>query len=447
MPKGRGCSNPSDYRPVAVLCTPAKVFEAAIHNCFYLQISAHLSDTQYGFRPERGTSGILIDFMAHLVPTVDAGLQVDVAFFDFRKAFDMVNNDMLLLKLACIVCNPLTLSFFASYLRDRCQYVDCNGQVSEPYFTRSGVSQGSTLGPLLFNLMINDLPNVVKTCTPLLFADDLKLVLKLNDASDCECLQQDINRIFKWSIDNKLYFNITKCSVLLFSRSHTPIHHQYTLDSIPLQRVQEIRDLGVHFTADMNFRMHITKICKKAYQNLGMMLRFSNKFTNFTAIRALYDAPVRSHLEYNAVIWSPHEAKYKIMLERIQNKFLRFMYLKQYGVYPGYPLLYPTLFVTGMVGYYKLEVRREVALATYLVRVIRGKIHNPRLMDLTDEYIGRRRRPPLLSVPRARTNLLQQAPLTRTLRVLNTISNNVDIFSSSLKEFTQVAYHVCSNSF
>ncbi|KAF9810913.1 hypothetical protein SFRURICE_005339 [Spodoptera frugiperda] len=130
------------------------------------------------------------------------------------------------------------------------------------------------------------------------------------------------------------------------------------------------------------------------------------------------------------------------MIERIQNKFTRFVYLKLYGVYPGYPLLYPTLFVLGMVGYYKLEVRREVALATYLFKVLRGKTHNPALLEelrlcVPDEYVWRRRRPRLLVVPCARTNLMQKAPLTRALRTLNTIADRMDLFSCTLNEFTR----------
>ncbi|PZC85020.1 hypothetical protein B5X24_HaOG203341 [Helicoverpa armigera] len=89
----------------------------------------------------------------------------------------------------------------------------------------------------------------------------------------------------------------------------------------------------------------------------------------------------------------------------------------------GYPLLYPTLFVLGMVGYYKIE------------------------LCVPDAYTARRRRPALLAVPRARTNLLQRAPLTRALRTLNALSESgqIDIFNCTLNEFTRVVYCTCSN--
>lgn len=116
-----------------------------------------------------------------------------------------------------------------------------------------------------------------------------------------------------------------------------------------------------------------------------------------------------------------------------------------------HPLLYPTLFVLGMVGYSKLETRREVALAKYLFKILRGHTDNPRILEwlrlcVPDNCAARRRRPQLLALPRARTNLLREAPLTRALRTLNAVSTRIDLFSCSLIEFTKVVTHVvCYN--
>lgn len=444
VPKGGGGPDTSDYRPVAVLCTPAKVFEAAVHRALHLQVNSQLSEAQYGFRPARSTTGNLLHLMANVVPAVDAGGQVDVAYFDFKKAFDTVDNDILLIKLARVGCTPHTLNFFAEYMRGRQQYVDCAGHRSQPYFTRSGVSQGSNLGPLEFIIMINDLPQEVANSICLLFADDLKLVKEIREESDCLELQADIDRVVAWSNANQLFFNVTKCQVISFSRRQSPHHYDYRVDGVTMQRVTEVRDLGIRFSADLSFRDHIRSVCKKAFRHLGFIMRQSYNFTNITAIRALYEAIVKSHLECNSVIWSPHEEKYRLMLERIQNKFVRAIYLKMYGVYPFYPLMYPTLFVLGMVGYTQLEVRRELALATYVMQLLRGTQCNPGVLrmvslNVPDRMVGRRRRAGLLAVPRARTNLLRDAPLTRALRVLNCISETVDIFCCSLNEFTKTA--------
>lgn len=135
------------------------------------------------------------------------------------------------------------------------------------------------------------------------------------------------------------------------------------------------------------------------------------------------------------------------MLERIQNKFTRYLYKRLYGVYPFYPLMYPNLFILGMVGYNELGVRRNLALVLYVFKLLRGKTCNGEVLSriglcVPDRYVERRRRPPLLAVPRGRTNLLSKAPLTRAMRILNTISCKLDIFSSSLCEFTKIALFI-----
>lgn len=447
--KGGLTDSVDGFRPVAVLSTPAKVLETAIHKSIYLQVSSQLSDAQHGFRPGRSTTSNLLCHMAHLIPTVDSGVQADAAYFDFRKAFDLVDNDMMLRKLASVGFTPHSLRFFASYLRDRRQYVEYEGHVSDPYFTRSGVSQGSNLGPLGFLLVVNDLPEVVKDAHCLMFADDLKLSLAVKSGDDCVRLQRDIDRVVSWSKENLLQFNFLKCVTITFSRAHNPIVFNYHIDKAPMVRVTEVRDLGVSFNTSLTFRDHITRCCRKAFRNLGFMLRTVRGFTNVKAIIALYNALVRSQLECNAVIWSPHEAKYSLMLERVQNKFIRYLYSRYYGVYPFYPLMYPTLFILGMVGYNELRVRRDLTMTSYLFQILRGKLHNIIILGqlslcVPDRYVWRRRRPRLLVEPRGRTNLLGEAPLTRALRTLNLIAEETDLFWCTLGEFTRKALFIIS---
>ncbi|CAH2103089.1 unnamed protein product [Euphydryas editha] len=450
VPKGESGMSVEGYRPVAVLSTPAKIFETAIYKSLYAQVNAQLSEAQHGFRPMRSTTSNLMGYVAHLLPTLDVGGQTDSAYFDFKKAFDLVDNDVLLRKLAGVGFSPHLLKFFASYMSDRQQYVEYAGHKSEQYFTRSGVSQGSNLGPLQFILMINDLPLVVKHAKCLLFADDLKLSLTINSVQDCERLQADIDRVVTWSKDNLLQFNNNKCSAITFSRAHKPLIYTYNIDEVPMTRVKEIKDLGVYFNTQLNFRDHIVNICKKAYKKLGFLLRTVRTFTNLKAITVLYNTLVRSQLECNATIWGPHEHKYILMLERIQNKFMRFLYLKYYGVYPFYPLMYPTLFVLGMVGYNELRVRRNLALALFVFKIIRGRLHEPNILEqihlcVPDRYVWRRRRPRLFVVPIGKTELMKMAPLSRALCTINlVVENGLDLFCCSLSEFKKSTMYILS---
>lgn len=449
VPKGGAAHSVDGFRPVAVLSTPAKAFDSALQTAIYDQVKAQLTDAQHGFRPGRSTTSNLLCYMRQLTLVVDGGGQVDVAYFDFRKAFDTVDNDVLLKKLAGVGCTPHLLKFLASYLSDRQQYVECAGFRSDSYYVRSGVSQGSNLGPLEFIIMVNDLPEVLGDSSCLLFADDLKMYRSITDVNDCERFQDDIDNVLSWSEANKLNFNLSKCVTITFTRVRQPIYHDYKIGDMSLKRVTEVKDLGVKFTADLQFRDHIVSVCKKAYRNLGFILRRSYGFNNIKAIIALYNALVRSNLECNAVIWAPHEAKYSLMLERIQNKFVRYLYFKKYAVYPFYPLMYPTLFILGMVGYNELRVRRELHLVSYIFKLLRGRLTNSQVLEcvcffVPNRYVWRRRRPRLLAVPRGRTNLFNKGPLAQALLTLNQVADRIDLFSCSLGEFTRIALFVIS---
>ncbi|CAG9090697.1 unnamed protein product [Plutella xylostella] len=273
--------------------------------------------------------------------------------------------------------------------------------------------------------------------------NDLKLFAPISCQDDQIRFQQDINNVEEWSRENKLSFNGSKCCVITFSRSKNPVQHQYTLGGSPMERVTSVRDLGVRMTSDLSFKEHITGVCKQAFKTLGFVLRTVRGFKNITAIKALFNALVRSKLEFNAVVWAPSEVKYSSMIDKIQNKFIRFLYMKLYGVYPGYPLLYPTLFVLGMVGYNRLEVRRDLALTSYLFRIWRGKTGNPSILQQLRLTVPsnslRSRKSRTFAAPCGRTALLRQAPVTRAIHLLNRIDDRTDIHHCPLSEFTKVA--------
>ncbi|XP_048486365.1 uncharacterized protein LOC125490609 [Plutella xylostella] len=233
-----------------------------------------------------------------------------------------------------------------------------------------------------------------------------------------------------------------------YGRGKNLLLHEYRAGVVPLARVSAVRDLGVQFRSDLNFREHITSICKQAFQRLGFILRRCQSFSNTVAVRTLYNALVRSKLECNAIVWSPHQDKYITMLERMQNKFTRFLYLKMYGVYPFYPLMYPTLFVLGMVGYNKLEVRRNLALVMFLTKVVRGLECNPNVLKLLKFVVPssslRRRKNRMFEVPLGKTALVNEAPLTRGIRLLNILADEIDILVCKMSELEKaVIYLMC----
>lgn len=374
--------------------------------------------------------------MTLIAKNLDQKKQVDVAYFDFQKAFDRVDSDILLKKLCMAGFSIDLLQFVASYLSNRQQFVQYENSRSAQFLVRSGIGQGSNLGPLLFLVLINDLPAVVTCSTCLLFADDLKLAIPIDTPHNSIQFQSDIDSVHVWAQKNSLTLNEDKCSVMSYTRAREPITHlKYTLNAKSLKYVNEVKDLGTWFDARLTFNPHIAKLCNEARKCLGFVIRQAKLFTNQHAISVLYNAYVRSKLETNSAIWNPHEHQYTLQLEKVQKSFVRFLYHKMYG---RYPYLYPTLFVLGMVDYTSLEFRRHMYLVKYFLKLIRGLTINPELLALVPLRVPRTsgmqlraRQRGLLAVPPARTRALSSSPLHLALTLINNILNSdssLDVF-------------------
>lgn len=451
VPKSGTSKKITMHRPIAILSVFGKVFEHILNFYVKYQICNRLDTAQHGFRCGRSTMTNLISFVDYVASEMDKGRQVDATYFDFKKAFDLVDNDILLEKLSLIGFTPGLLKLFASYLGDRKQYVKLGSYYqSDPYFTRSGVSQGSILGPTLFLVMINDLPKVLNTARCLLFADDLKLYHPVNSVIDCQALQRDINAIYVWCEDNRLQFNVTKCKVLSFTRSTVPTLYQYSIGNIVLERVQSIRDLGVIIDSKLDFHDHIATMCKAANKTLGFIMRTSAQFRDAGVAVMLYNAFVRSRLEYCATIWNPCEDIYTLLIEKTQRKFARYLYKRKYGYYP---LLFPSLFVSGMVGLDTLELRRKIQAVVQYAFLLRGKVDNPGTLSsvglfVPDKYLRTgRRRHHLFALPVHRTCRAGNAPTRRALSLINCLVSEVqdaDIFYDSISQLTNKLNKICN---
>lgn len=436
IPKSSDRSRVEEYRPIAVLSSPAKVFENIIHKHIFTQVDKYLCNEQHGFRPKRSIETNLLTLVDYISTKLDRGSQVDVLYFDFRKAFDRVNNDVLLEKLCSLGFAPKLLRLLADYMRDRQQFVRLGLYESEPYHTRSGVSQGSILGPLLFLLMVNDLPDVLGGSQCLLYADDLKLFREVNSVSDCAALQRDVDEVCQWGDRNGMEFNTAKCFAMTFTRMRQPIICDYTVNGNLITRVTNMKDLGVTFDRELTFHDHIVALAKESFRRLGFILRNSKDFQNFHVIRLMFASLIRSKLESAMCVWNPHESKYILMLEKVQKAFLRYLYKRINGYYP---YMYPTKFLLGCLGYNSLEVRRERHQMVVMCKILRGKIdapdlHGDLLRLFTPDKYTRSRRHSLLAVPPCRTVARSQSPIPRSLSALNALLDanpDFDLFADS----------------
>ena len=194
------------------------------------------------------------------------GIQNDAVVI--AKAFDKVAHNQLLYKLSSYGVKGNTLGWIGSFLSGRSQKVVLKGKWSSVPVL-SGVPQGSVLGPVLFLIYINDLPEYVSNSTVRLFADDTLLYLAIHNSSDCDKLQEDLNNLERWESDWQMSFHLEKCELIHITTKKTPILHSYSLHVHILSSVPQIKYLGVHISQDLKWNSHINSTSSKANQTLG----------------------------------------------------------------------------------------------------------------------------------------------------------------------------------
>lgn len=243
--------------------------------------------------------------------------------------------NLLLNKLRRIGIDCMLLKWFHSYLSDRFASVVFNGSKSIKFNIPCGVPQGSVLGPILFNVFINDLSPKLKS-DHLFYADDLKLFSRIRSSGDCDRLQSDLNSLFDWSVTNKIALNIGKCHALSFTNRMDPLTPSYSIDNVELKVVHEMKDLGVLFDSKLRFDSHVRGISNRACRMLGFIMRTTKDFTNIKCILMLYNTLIRSHLEYCCTVWNPYQQQYIGLIEKVQRIFTRQLFFKLHKRYDVY---------------------------------------------------------------------------------------------------------------
>ena len=223
-------TDPSNYRPISLTCILCKVMEHIVAS----NISKHLNknnalyELQHGFREKRSCETQLIQLIEDLGRQLSLGKQTDLVLLDFSKAFDKVNHLKLLYKLSCFGVKGNTLNWIQSFLIGRTQTVVLDGESSNEVPVTSGVPQGSVLGPLLFLLYINDLPENIQSQVRL-FADDTAIYLTVCNIQDGQVLQSDLDTLQQWERTWDMEFNPSKCQVLHITRAKKHIETNYSM--------------------------------------------------------------------------------------------------------------------------------------------------------------------------------------------------------------------------
>ena len=264
----------ANYRPVSLTCLCCKMLEHFIASNVMNHVvkCSILSDCQHGFHARRSCETQLVTLQQDLVSTLDKGVQTDMVVLDFSKAFERVQHRRLLRKLHHYGIRGNINQSIASFLLGRALRVTVEECSSDSMPVVSGLPQGSVLGPLLFLLFINDLPDKIISKTRL-FADDCIVFRPIHDLSDCAVLQQDLDALAEWESKWGMEFHPQKCSALRVSRSRALISHPYKLKGHILIAEDTTKYLGVDLQTALSWKTHIKRISKKANSMLGFLRR------------------------------------------------------------------------------------------------------------------------------------------------------------------------------
>lgn len=428
-------NNVENYRPISILSTLAKVFERLVHSALYPHIRNLILPEQHGFVKRRSTTTNLMTFVNYLFENMDRRIQVDAIYTDFQKAFDKVDHTLLMEKIAFNGIRGNLLRWFASYIFNRTQKIVINGYESDSITVKSGVPQGSVLGPFLFVLFINDIKHCFLYSKFLMYADDMKIYTTCKNIRDCHCLQQDLDRLYEYCLKNKLSLSLPKCYTISFTKNKNRIKFNYSINNTCLNEVESVRDLGVTLDTNLHFDTHIDNIVKKAFQMYGFVMRCSSSFVRPSTFLLLYKTLVRSQLEYAVQIWNPLYDKYKDRLEIVQKKYLRAMNYKCYRPKASYEQLLERYNVL------RLESRRLLLGVMMLHGICNNRFdcipisNSLRYIVPRSVMLRGARVPRLFHTDSCKTNAGVRVPLRRLVDAYNAHFMELDIFTLSKHQF------------
>ena len=311
-----------NYRPVSLIPIVSKLFERDMYSQILAYIETFLSPYLFGYRQGYSTEQCLIVMLEKWKKALDGKKYAGAILTDLSKAFDCLNHDLLISKLDAYGFHKTALTFIYNYLKERKQRTKVNGSYSSWQKLKFGVPQGSILGPLLFNIFINDMFYFIKTTNIANYADDSTLYTVEGNIDDLlNTLENETSLILDWFRINEMKPNDDKCHLIVTNKDRVSV----TLGNQTIKAADSVDLLGIKIDSNLNFNEHITNLCKMGNQKLHALARIS-KYLNEDKLKILMKTFIQSQFNYCPLVWMCHNRTLNNKINRLHERALRIVY-------------------------------------------------------------------------------------------------------------------------
>ena len=311
-----------NYRPISLLPSDSKLYERDMYNQISNYIEQYLSPYLFGFRKGHSTEQCLNIMLEAWKKALDNKQYAGAVLTDLSKAFDCLNHELLIVKLETYGFSHEALHFIFNYLSNRSQRIKVKSSYSSYRDIKHGVPQGSILGPLLFNIFINDIFLFVKDTKITNYADDnTPYAIEKNMERLLETLQKDADILLEWFKINEMKPNTDKSHLFIVNSEGDKIK----IGNDEITGESSVKLLGIAIDNKLNFYEHVNNICKKANQKLHALARIA-KYIQTDKLRIIMKTFIDSQFNYCPLTWMFHSRKLNVKINKLHERAFRIVY-------------------------------------------------------------------------------------------------------------------------